>query len=248
MALFLDGTVSDSEDLRAYESGILDVASTEGIELDAKFRLASRDLSIEIAQLFEDENASASLDAVVVTPALLRWHTLRTLALVYRDAYFVQLNDRYEAKWHEYEREAILARNALFDLGVGVAIDPVTQAATPQLDAINGGVQPLHTYFAQTAWISAQGTIGARSTVVSLTVESGKLLRVCPGIAPTNASGWMIWAGMDPDTLALQTRAPLAPNVNWIMPVNGIATAPITRVVEIPPAYFVRRRQLWRRG
>lgn len=248
MSLFIDGTVSDSEDLRAYESGILDVASTEGIELDAKFRLASRDLGIEISQLFDDEHASATLDAVVVTPALLRWHTLRSLALIYRDAYFVQLNDRYESKWHEYEREAILARNALFDLGVGIAIDPVAQAATPVLDTVNGGLWPQRQYFVQTAWMSGQGTIGGRSIEVTSSVEAGQLLRVSPGSTPANGVGWLVWAGSEPGVLALQVHAPLAPQSTWTMPVSGIATSPITRAFDILPSYFVKRRQLWRRG
>ncbi len=248
MALFTDGTVSDSEDLRAYESGILDVASIEGIELDAKFRLASRDLGIEVAQLFSDENVKVGLDAVVVTPGLARWHTLRSLALIYRDAYFVQLNDRYAAKWHEYDREAVLARDALFDAGVAVTTDPVAQARVPELDAINGGVWPQTDYFVQTAWISDRGTMGLRSDVATITVNSGKLLRVSAGDAPQNAAGWLVWVGAEPDILALQVRAPIAPSLKWMMPVSGLTTGPVTQAYEIPTSYFVRRRQLLRRG
>ena len=248
MALFTDGSISDSEDLRAYESGILDVASIEGIELDAKFRLATRDLGIEISQVFEDEHLDIGLESVVVTPALARWHTLRTLSLTYRDAYFVQLNDRYEAKWHEYERDAIVAGNALLELGIGVTTDAVPRAATPTLDAINGGVQTQHDYFVQIAWISPQGTLGGRSSLTTATVDAGKLLRVAPGQAPANASGWLVWAGTDPEALARQVQAPVSVSVKWTMPVDGLKSSPIDAPYEIQPSYLVRKRQLWRRG
>ena len=46
MSLFTDGTISTSEDLRVYESSILEVANTEGIELEAKYRRSGWDLGI----------------------------------------------------------------------------------------------------------------------------------------------------------------------------------------------------------
>ena len=39
---------------------------------------------------------------VVVTAPLKLWHVQKTIAMVYRDAYNNQLNDRYLNKWNEY--------------------------------------------------------------------------------------------------------------------------------------------------
>ncbi len=40
---------------------------------------------------------------VVVTRQMKRWHALHTLEIVYRDAFNNQLNDRYQAKFVEYQ-------------------------------------------------------------------------------------------------------------------------------------------------
>ena len=62
MALFTDGNICSTEDLRQYESSILDVASTEGIELEAKLKLAQREIGVAItAFLLEQETGSEQM-------------------------------------------------------------------------------------------------------------------------------------------------------------------------------------------
>ncbi len=48
MALFTDGTITTLEDLAAHESGILELAAGEGIDLAAKLRIAQEDIGVEL--------------------------------------------------------------------------------------------------------------------------------------------------------------------------------------------------------
>ena len=71
MSLFNDGNLTTSEDLRAVESAILDVASTEGIELDKKLQVASREIGARITEFLLDNGDNPArardLQNVVVT-------------------------------------------------------------------------------------------------------------------------------------------------------------------------------------
>src|SRR6516164_5839448 len=105
MALFTDGDVSSIEDLRGYDTQLLDVANTEGIDVTRKLKLAQDEIAAEItAMLSRRAWFKAPLDPgrVVVTPPLKLWHMFLSLELVYRDAYRSQLNDRYAGKRDEF--------------------------------------------------------------------------------------------------------------------------------------------------
>src|SRR5689334_3245612 len=99
MALFIDGPISTIDDLTAQDTQLNDVASTEGIDATKKLELAQEELEIELTSLLGD------VSGVIVTPALRLWHTYRALTLVYSDAYYSQLNDRYKGKRDEYEQK-----------------------------------------------------------------------------------------------------------------------------------------------
>ena len=51
MALFIDGPISTTEDLTAQDSQLLDVASTEGIDLWRKLVIAQEELGVELRAL-----------------------------------------------------------------------------------------------------------------------------------------------------------------------------------------------------
>jgi hypothetical protein len=110
--LLTDGNPNDSVDLQMYESAILNVASIEGIDLDVKLSLATEEISETILDILLDHTRSVwpmanlrrtiGVSDVVVSPQMTRWHALHTLAVVYRDAFNNQLNDRYQQKLEEY--------------------------------------------------------------------------------------------------------------------------------------------------
>jgi hypothetical protein len=105
MALFVDGPACTIEDLTDQDAGLQDVALNTGINVSTKLRLAMEEIRTDL-QLWLNRPVSPRgvawgpmlrIEQVVVTPALKRWEMMYALALVYRDAYFSQLVDRYEA-------------------------------------------------------------------------------------------------------------------------------------------------------
>lgn len=217
MALFSDGVTSTVADLTAQDSSVLDVAETEGINLTQKLQLAQDEVGLELAASLERARSIYSpllgqtqltVANVAVTPPLQVWHTYRTLAAVYRDAYFSQLNARYSAKWQAFEK---LARNAMqntFEVGVGFVFDPVPQAGQPQLSSA-AGAGPGGAFYAAVSFVNAAGEEGLASTVLDMTVATGNLLVIATGAAPSNATGWNAYAGVDPGALALLNATPL---------------------------------------
>src|SRR5579872_258904 len=115
--LLTDGNPNTTEDLRVYESAILDVAHTEMIDLNAKLGLATEEISQDVVDILLDHTRTLypqlgvmqwnmrrqlGVSDVVVTRQMKRWHATHTLAVVYRDAFNNQLNDRYQVKFNEY--------------------------------------------------------------------------------------------------------------------------------------------------
>jgi hypothetical protein len=119
---------------------------------------------------------------------------MQALALVYRDAYFSQLVDRYQAKMQEYLKLARSAREDFIASGVALASDPVPRAALPMLTSIpapqSGG-----TFYASVAWVNAAAQEGAASAASSITIADGNLMVVEAVMPPANAAGFQVFAG-----------------------------------------------------
>src|ERR1700733_3039542 len=138
--LLTDGSPNTTEDLRVYESAILDVSSEEMINLDVKLKLATEEISEIVLNILLDHSSivtggdmlrrSLGVSDVVVPRQLTRWHALYVLAIFYRDAYNNQLNDRYLAKWNEYLLLARGARETTLQYGIGLVTIPIPQAGT----------------------------------------------------------------------------------------------------------------------
>src|SRR5579871_6178366 len=128
--LLTDGSPNNADDLRVYESAILDVCHTEQIALDVKLNLATEEISEDILDLLLDHTRSTDplsgerrmlgVSDVVVTPQLKRWHAVHTLEIVYRDAFNNQLNDRYLAKFKEYHVLSQNAKDHTYRYGIGL--------------------------------------------------------------------------------------------------------------------------------
>jgi hypothetical protein len=222
MALFTDGPVSSIEDLTAQDSQLLDVASTEGIDVTGKLALAQEDVGVELTVLlgklsFADQAfwmpAQPTLGAVVVTPALKRWHTYMALELVYRDAYNSQLNDRYAGKRDQFHQMAQGACEKLIQTGVGLTLHPVPRASTPQVIAIPGALAD-GTYFVSIAWVNASGEEGAGSVPAVVTIAASTL-QVQAGLPPENAISWNVYIGTDEASMVRQNESPLGTGEMW---------------------------------
>jgi hypothetical protein len=185
------------------------------------------------------------LDDVVVTDALQQWHILATLALVYRDAYYNQLNDRYQGKWDEYQQLAKASSQMYFQLGVGVVADPIPMAPTPELSSV-AGTAAEETFYAVATWVSVAGQEGAPSASATLTTAAGQVLVVTIPDPPPIAVGWNVYIGLSPGTLTLQNGSPLALGSSWTMTGALSAGAPVPSGQV--PAWFIVDHRFMNRG
>lgn len=222
MALFTDGVVSRIEDLIAYESSVLELAATEQIDLTVKLNLAQDELGIELEAMLAGREGAAGLANIAVTGPLRKWHVFHTLALIHRDAYHRQLNDRYLGKWKEYEKQAAWAREALLQTGLGVVFDPIPRAAKPELSYAPAEASEAATYYVRTAWRNAKGEEGSPSDVATLSVPSGNALVVRPVKPPARAAGWNVYVGFSAQEQTLQNAGVLGVNEIWTAPATGI--------------------------
>ena len=254
MPLFCDGAINSIADLTQQDSSLLDLVASENIDLTQKLHLAQTELQIELEACLERTKtnywfgsalADLSIQHVVVTPPLKQWHAYRSLAVVYRDAYFTQLNARYEGKWRCFEELARASFLRLTDIGIGLVSDPVRQASAPLLSAAPGGQPGGQFYFAVT-YVNASGEEGMASVVCDFVLADNTDLLVAPQRTPGNAAGWNLYAGTSPDRLVLQNG----------MPITGTQPyAWLTRVMAGPapgngqlPNRFRPLPRIWQRG
>jgi hypothetical protein len=218
MALFLDGPPSAIADLVLQDTYLLAVVGNEGINVTNKLALAYNELQIELTSIFGREASiyapvlgEASLDTghIAVTPALKLWHTYRSLELVYRDAYFNQLNDRYQGKWAEFQRLSLGARSLFIDTGAGLVIDPIAQPAAPVITFDTAAGPGGTVYFAVT-FVNAESQESSPSVIVESAVPEGNLAMVGAAVPPSNAVGWNLYGGISPNALTLQNASPVA--------------------------------------
>jgi hypothetical protein len=217
MALFVDGPACTIDDLTDQDAGLLAVALNTGINVTTKIRLAQEEIATDLLLWLNKPKAAMLLpwtpslhaDQIVVTPELKRWETMHALALVYRDAYFSELVDRYQAKWQEFNQCSADAREGFIALGLPLVNDPVHQAMPPILGTI-AGPQSGGTFYAAVSWVNAAGQSGAASVASSLAVSDGNLMTVSAMAPPANAVGFNVYAGSTLAGLLLQNTVALA--------------------------------------
>ncbi len=213
MALFTDGNISTIHDLTAHDSGVLNLAGVEGIDLTVKLGLAQEELGVELQALMPQESR---LECVVVTPPLRLWHAFHALELIYRDAYNNQLNDRYKGKWEQYRELAAWAAGKLLQTGVGIAANPVPQAEPPELSVQPGGTAEERTIYACVAWVNAEGEAGAASPWDLVLVPEGCVPVVEAVRPPAAAVGWHVYAGTSGADLSRQNATPIEIGSKWV--------------------------------
>ncbi|BDC52084.1 hypothetical protein F183_A43990 [Bryobacterales bacterium F-183] len=224
--LFTDGNPTRTEDLRIFESNIYEVANVEGIDLDAKLKIAAEEIGDQImAYLLQpgsgDPQAgsrrSLGLSTLVVTPAMRRWHSLHTLALIFRDAFHNQINGRYRETWAQYVSAAAEAKQTLFKIGLGFVSNPLARPAKPLVSS-GAGLWDRGLFSVAVAWVDGAGKISAPSEVVTLEVTTGgNPVVAMSGPVPPTATGWIVYmaeAGGYGD-LMQQNTTPVAVGEAW---------------------------------
>lgn len=218
--LLTDGRPNTVEDLRAYESGIIDIAAVERIDLKVKLGLAGDEVAGEVLDFLVDEGRATDPRAtdrrrlgifdVVVTPQIQRWHAAQTLAVTYRDAFHNQLNSRYRAQFEEYRRLAREFRFQALRFGIGIVFAPIAKAQLPIVGFASGTIEAT-LFYVQVSWVGAGG---AESEPSKQTTSDGMQdhlpsIAMDPEAAPAGVTGFNVYVGFTPDTLALQTTTPV---------------------------------------
>jgi hypothetical protein len=231
--LLTDGNPNDIDDLLVYETAILGVANTEGIDLNAKLGLATEEISEDVLDVLLDHTRAfdpqsttrriRGVSDVVVTQQLTRWHALHTLEVVYRDAFNNQLNDRYQAKCIEYRELSRNARDRTYHFGIGLVLIPLPQAQCPAFSFV-AGLIPATTYFVQVSWVSAAGQVGAPSNPTTYDTPADSLAVVTAVNAPFAATGFNVYMGLTPDAITLQNSAAIAAGTSFTLPSSGLVT------------------------
>jgi hypothetical protein len=204
MALFLDGPACTINDLSAEDSGLLDTAQTVGINVTAKLNLAMSEVQSDLETLLFRLQSPPLIGSaphprigqVVLTPELARWEKMQALAMVYRDASFTQMIDRYQSKWDLFVALTKSARDQFIANGIGLVNDPLPKAAIPVLGTESvPSTQAGGTFYACVAWVNAAGQQGAPSDAESIVVPANNLMTVMATGAPANAVGFNVYAG-----------------------------------------------------
>lgn len=224
--LFTDGNPTRAEDLRIFESNIYEVANVEGIDLDAKLKIAAEEIGDQImAYLLQpgsgDPQAGSrralGLSTLVVTPAMRRWHSLHTLALTFRDAFHNQVNGRYRETWVQYVSAAAEAKLTLFRIGLGFVINPLARPSRPVVASVAGG-WAAGTYSVAVAWVDGAGNLSAPSDIATLEIAvTGLPVVTMTGAVPSSAVGWNVYMAdaADNGDLMQQNAAPVAIGSSW---------------------------------
>ncbi len=220
MALLVDGGINGLEELKEWDSGVLEVAHGEGIDLTLKLRRAQAELEEEIEK-FLREQERGTIEQVVADRGLRHWHALQTLEAVYRDAYFNQLNDRYGAKWKHYFELAQRQARRYFDAGVAIALQPLRRPARVEVQ-IGDGDQPANSYQIQATVVGAEGQESAPCPVQVAGSPLPHSLRIRLPFAPAGAAGWNVYVGGAEGAPGLQNTAPLALGQEWELPAEGV--------------------------
>lgn len=234
MALFTDAEIITPQDLLLYESSLLQVASTHSINVDNKISLAKHSVAEKLTLFLRDAGVSdpqwlsrlvIGLSTVVVTPPLKRWLCLEALSRFFAEAYNLQLNTRFNAKWTEYLQASGEAADEALQAGVGIVYKPLPKPKMPQV-SVQTGVAPAEPFYVQVSWLDSQGNESALSPVngVVANSQSGISVQMAEGAlqSPPGAFGWNVYVGSNSNVITLQNGNPLSIGSTWSLPASGI--------------------------
>ena len=259
MALLTDSGIVGLDDLTQFESGLVQISSTHGIDIDTKIKLATDEIGAKVLLFLLragpsdrqwNNPAKLGLSNVIVTPALFKWICNDALAKAFAEAYNVQLNTRFQGKWIEYQKQADAASEIVFASGIAVVSDPLPKPLLPALQLSQGSL-PAQSVFVQVSWTDMLGQESAPSPIngVNLTGFTGLEVTMSeqPASIPSRAVGWSVYASNSQQGLTRQNLDPIPFGSSWRIPANGLITG-LTSPGGQLPSYFVPANRRWLRG
>ncbi len=259
MALFTDEAVVTLNDLLPFEVSLAQVAATHGINVETKIDLSMTNVGNKMLMWLYSVGASdpqwltrrfIGLSTIVVTPTLFSWICFDSLSRFFAEAYNVQLNTRFQAKWTEYQKEAADASDLFFMSGVGGVYNPLPRPELP-LTSVGDGNASAQAIFIQTAWVDATGTESAVSAVNGQVLSGAASIAVAMAEgavgAPAAAAGWNVYASATQSGFSLQNATPLPIGSAWQLPETGLLAGSSPQGGQNPQYQVALSRQI-RRG
>ena len=255
MALLTDGSPNTVETLKAIESSIADVASIELIDVDIKMSVALEEigesLMVYLIQLGTQDPQSMTrrrvgVSNVVVTAPLRRWHAMQSIALIYRDAYHNQLNERYLEKWKYFNSVSADARKTLLQTGLGLVNSAVPKASVPVV-GIAVGQWNAGTYVIQVANVDSLGQVGSPSDATTVDISVGTAPIVQVSAPPAGVAGWNVYVGAIGSTLLQQNASVLNFSSPWVAPPSGPVPGTPVGDGQAPDRYITDSQTYFRR-
>jgi hypothetical protein len=257
MALFTDSDIVTLQDLLPFEASLVQIASSHGINVETKINLSIAAAGDKLlfwllrAGMSDPQWVSRrllGLSTVVVTPTLHRWLCFDALSRFYSEAYYVQLNTRFEGKWTEYQAAADEAFAMVANAGIGIVYNPLPQPLLP-LASVQSGSLPAQALFIQTAWVDRNSNEGALSPINGLILAGANnvVVQMAEGVnAPKNAIGWNIYASATGNDLTRQNGAPLTIGSTWQLPTSGVISGPEAIGGQQPDYYVIDPKRIQR--
>lgn len=256
MALMVEGKISTVADITQQDSGCLEVSEAEAISIDDKLALADRDCRLKLAQFvvnqgLEDVLGAAGqqlrLDRIVVSEAMERWHEFHALSLLYSDAYYRSLNDRYEKKLQHYEGLAKAAWEALIDTGIVCTLDPVPRATIAVAAIVPGMIETAAAYYVAIQWVNGNGQRGAYSDPQLINAGIGTGIQITAGERPAGVSSYDVFAGTEPERLHKQNDQPVSASEAFVVS-SVLVTSGEAPAWGEPVDFILRRKRRLLRG
>jgi hypothetical protein len=248
--LLTDGNPADAAVLRGYEEQILDIAATQGLDLQTKLDIAADQVEDELESWLATRDntrrrGAPSISRVVVTPALRRWHAMQTLELFYRDAYYQDLNDRFKGKWSMYAELKNEARKTFLGRGVEMVARAVAIGPEARGGLGSGPFGPMDLLIAA-SWVDAAGVEGAAGSPTVLEMPQGS--RAMARIDAEAPAGfrWNVYAGVLAADMHMQNTQPLLPGDVWVQTAELRTDSKAPRDGQGPDYVVVDDRRLQR--
>ena len=255
MALLMDGSPNTVETLKAVESSIADVAGIELIDVDIKMGLAleeiSESLMVYLIQLGTQDpqyltRRQIGVSTIVLTPPLRRWHGMLSIALIYRDAYHNQLNERYLAKWKYFNAVSAEARRTLIQTGLGLVNAAVPKAPVAVTGLAIGQWTP-GTYVVRMAWVDSAGRVGSPGEAMTVELVSGSAPTVMAPPPPVGIVGWNVYVAAIGSVPAQQNASQLGFATPWVAQVAGPVAGDAIGDGQKPDRYIADNQSFFRR-
>jgi hypothetical protein len=244
VALLLDGSWCEVDNLQAYDRSATTVAAEEDIDLAAKMSLSEAWITDRVDAYLRWESALSGQNAVV-DEQLKRWHLANVLAMLYRDASFSQANDRFEKKWRAYAQDAAQRKTEYFLAGVPYVGNPVRKPGAPVVNVI-AGVQPATAYSIATSRVD---TAGRESALSELTAVQAPASNGCTVSANGLSEGdrWNVYVSNSEGPLRKQNGDTLDATAGWTLPDSGLSAGQQAGDGQTPDGR-VRQRRILPRG